>query len=166
MILRLLAVSFWNEQEPPNVSQFGGGERRICFFCFQFDHVTATRNATAANPCGVFVIRSFEVHPVRSILRAALLAALPIEIVNFWIVGYPTARGSLTLATQSAFLALEWDLLHLPGLISIDRIQFLRERVHASSVAFFLAGYIDTAILIAALIHTLRKLSSPVKQAL
>jgi hypothetical protein len=102
-----------------------------------------------------------------------LLAALPIEIVNFWIVGYPTTGASLTLTTQSAALALEWDLLHLPGLIAIDRILLLRGHAPACSVVFFLTGYIDTAMLVGFLIfavrlvlHTLRRLSSPVKHAL
>jgi hypothetical protein len=109
---------------------------------------------------------------MRSSLRATLLAALPIEIVNFWVIGYPTAGGSLTRAGQNAGVALEWDLLHLPGLIAIDRIPLLREHAHACSLVFLLAGYVDTAILLAALIcairlvlATLRKLSSPMKHA-
>ena len=108
---------------------------------------------------------------MRSTLRAALLAALPLEIVNFWVVGYPTAGSALTTANQNAGVALQWDVLHLPALIAIDRILFLRQHAIASSLAFFLAGYIDTAILLAALVgavrlvlHTLRKLSSPMKQ--
>lgn len=107
---------------------------------------------------------------MRSTLKAALLAAVPLEIVNFFIIGYPTAGGSLTMASQNAGIALEWDLLHLPGLIAGDRFLFLREHAPLSSLIFFLAGYIDTAILLAALIwavrlvlHTLRKLSSPMK---
>jgi kynureninase len=109
---------------------------------------------------------------MKSTLKAALLAAVPIEIVNFWIVGYPTAGNSLTSAARNAAIALEWDLLHLPGLIAIDRIQFLREHAHACSLVFLVAGYIDTAILLAALIfavrlvlQTLRRLSSPMKHA-
>ncbi len=110
---------------------------------------------------------------MRPIFKPALLAAALIEIVNFWVIGYPTASGSLTLSSQNAAVALEWDLLHLPGLIAIDRILFLREHAPACSVIFLLAGYVDTAILLAALIwamrlvlHTLGKLSSPMKHAL
>jgi hypothetical protein len=109
---------------------------------------------------------------MRSTLKAALLAALPLEIVNLWVIGYPTAGGSLAIATQNAGVALQWDLLHLPGLFAIDRILFLREHPHTCSVIFLLAGYIDTAILLAALIaavrlvlRTLRKLSSPMKHS-
>ncbi len=68
---------------------------------------------------------------MRSTLKAALLAAVPLEIVNFWVIGYPTAGGSLTMASQNAGIALEWDLLHLPGLIASDRILFLREHARA-----------------------------------
>jgi len=110
---------------------------------------------------------------VRSILKTALLAALLLETVNFWIIGYPTAGGSLTMASQNAAIALQWDLLHLPGLIAIDRILYLREHAHACSAIFLLAGYVDTAIVLAGLIwtvrlvlHPLRKLSSPMKHAL
>ncbi len=108
----------------------------------------------------------------RSILKIAALAALSIEIINFWVVGYPTAEHSLTTINQNAAVALQWDVLHLPGLIAIDRIQLLREHAHACSIVFFISGYIDTAILLAALIFALRlvldtlsKLSSPMKHA-
>jgi len=108
-----------------------------------------------------------------STLKLAMLAALPLEIANLWGVRYPPASGSLTMATQNAAIALQWDLLHFPGLIAIDRILFLRQHPHACSLIFLLAGYIDTAILLAALIYaarlvlrTLRKLSSPMKPAL
>lgn len=107
---------------------------------------------------------------MRSSLKPALLAALPLEIVNFWGIGYPAGAGSLTIATQHATIALQWDLLHLPGLIAIDRILFLRQHPQACSLILLLAGYIDTAILLAALLYaprlvlrTLRKLSSPGK---
>jgi hypothetical protein len=110
---------------------------------------------------------------MKTSLRAALLAALPIEIVNYWVIGYPTAGDSITRAGRHAGIALQWDLLHLPALIAIDRISFLREHPHACPPIFLLAGYVDTVILLAALIwavrlvrNTLRKLSSPMKPAL
>jgi hypothetical protein len=104
--------------------------------------------------------------------KVALVAALPIEAINFWVIGYPVAGNALTTANQIPAFALEWYLFHLPGLIAIDRIQLIREHAHACSFVFFLAGYIDTAILLVAVIaavrlvlHTLRKLSSPMKHA-
>ena len=110
---------------------------------------------------------------MRSILKPALLAALLIEIVNFFVVGYPTASNSLTTISQNAAIALQWDLLHLPGLIAIDRILLVREHPPLCSLIFLIAGFVDTAILLTALtwatrlvLQTLRKLSSPMKPAL
>ena len=110
---------------------------------------------------------------MRSILKPALLAALLIEIVNFFVVGYPTAGTSLTTISQNAAIALQWDLLHLPGLIAIDRILLVREHAPLCSLIFLIAGFVDTAVLLTALtwatrlvLHTLRKLSSPMKPAL
>ena len=105
-------------------------------------------------------------------LKAALIAALPIEIVNFWVVGYPAGANGLTSASQSAAVALQWYLLHLPGVIASDRIAPLRENAFACSFVLFIVGYIDTVILLALIIwaarlalRTLRKLSSPMKHA-
>ncbi len=109
---------------------------------------------------------------MRSALKVALLAALPIEIVNFWVVGYPAGANGLTSASQSAAVALQWYLLHLPGVIACDRIAFLRENSFACSFMLFVTGYVDTVLLLVAIIwsvrlarRTLRKLSSPLKHA-
>jgi hypothetical protein len=107
---------------------------------------------------------------MRSNLNAALLAALPIEVVNFWVVGYPAGANGLSSASQSAAVALQWYLLHLPGVIASDRSPFLRAHSATCSLVLFAAGYIDTVILLAAILwasrlalHTLPKLSSPLK---
>jgi len=109
---------------------------------------------------------------MRSILKAALLAALPFEMVNFWVVGYPAGTSGLSSSSHSAAIALQWYLLHLPGVVASDRSFFLRAHTTAGSLVFFIAGYIDTAILIAAILwavrlalNTLRKLSSPMNPA-
>ncbi len=91
-----------------------------------------------------------------STLKAALLAALPIEIVNFFVVGYPTAEHSLTTINQDAAVALQWDVLHFPGLIAIDRILLLREHAHICSIVFFISGYLDTVIVLLALLVAAR----------
>ncbi len=44
---------------------------------------------------------------MRSNLKAVLLAALPIEVVNFWVVGYPAGANGLLSASQSAAVALQ-----------------------------------------------------------
>ena len=106
------------------------------------------------------------------LLKTALLAALPIEIVNFWIIGYPAGAHGLSSASQSAAVALQWDILHLPGIIASDRSVLLRTHPAACSMVLFAAGYLDTAILLAGVfwasrlaLHVLRKLSSPMKHA-
>jgi len=109
---------------------------------------------------------------MRSTLKTALVAAIPIEIVNFWLVGYPAGSAGLSFASHSAALALQWYVLHLPGVIASDRSPYLRSHPATCSLVFFAAGYIDTAVLIAALLwavrlalRSLRKLSSPLKHA-
>jgi hypothetical protein len=109
---------------------------------------------------------------MRSILKAALLAALPIEIVNFWVIGYPAGSSGLASTSQSAALALQWYLFHLPGIIASDRSAFLRAHPTLQSFVLLLAGYLCTAIPLAAIfwiarlaLHRLRKLSSPMKHA-
>lgn len=69
-------------------------------------------------------------------------------------------------------VAIQWYLLHLPGIVASDHSIFLREHAALDSVMFFIAGYIVTAILIYAILwfaglarRTLRRLSSPMKQA-
>jgi hypothetical protein len=132
-----------------------------------------------ANPGGVFTIWSHVRFPSftqsskpRSILKTALLAALPIEIVNFWVIGYPAGASGLTAASQNAAVALQWYLFHLPGIIASDRSTFLRTHPSACSVLLFVAGWVDTSLLLAAAIwavrlalRTLSKLSSPMKHA-
>lgn len=90
-------------------------------------------------------------------LKVALIAAIPIEIVNFWVVGYPAGSSGLSSSSQSAALALEWYLLHLPGVIASDRSVFLRYHPKLESAVLFLSGYICTAILVAAISLVVRR---------
>ena len=109
---------------------------------------------------------------MRSMLKAAVLAAIPLEIVNSWLIGYPAASTGLSLASRSAALALQWYVLHMPGVIASDRSTYLRSHPASCSVVFFAAGYIDTAVLLVAVfcvarlaLRRFRKLSSPLKHA-
>ena len=106
---------------------------------------------------------------MRSTLKFASLAAIPVEIVNFCLIGYPAGSS---LSSRSAGLALEWYALHMPGIIASDRSPYLRSHSTLCSVVFFIAGYIVTALLLAAFtwaaklaLRRLRKLSSPLKHA-
>jgi len=109
---------------------------------------------------------------MRSSFNVVLLAALPIEIANFWVVGYPAGSSGLSSSTQSAAVALQWYLFHLPGIVASDRIVFLREHAVACNLMFLIVGYADTAILLAGILwaarlalRTLHRLSSPMKHA-
>jgi hypothetical protein len=109
---------------------------------------------------------------MRSTLKAALLAALPIEIVNFWVVGYPADTHTVSAASHYASVALQWYLVHLPGIIASDRILLLREHSVVCSFVLLVVGYVDTTIVLIAILwaarlalNTLRKLSSPMKHA-
>jgi hypothetical protein len=106
------------------------------------------------------------------IFRLPLLLALPVEAVNFWVIGYPADRHTLSATSQNAAIALQWYVIHLPGIILSDHSQFLRSHEHLCALMFLLIGFVNTAILLAVLIfavrlalHALHKLSSPLRHA-
>lgn len=107
-----------------------------------------------------------------SIRKLALIAAIPLELINFFVVGYPANPGSVSTASRYPAVALQWYVFHLPGIIASDRSIYLREHSRLDSVVLFIAGFICTAIFLAIVlwlfklaITTLRKLSSPLKHA-
>ncbi len=104
-------------------------------------------------------------------LRRALLISLPLEVINFWVIGYPAGPHPLSRLAEIPAFALQWYLIHLPGIIIGDRIIYIREHHAIESAVFFFAGFIDTALLLLLLFwlaglarRTLRKLSSPRSQ--
>jgi hypothetical protein len=104
--------------------------------------------------------------------RFALLAAIPIEFINFFVVGYPANPSSVSNASQIPAVALQWYVLHLPGIIASDRSLYLRQHGRLDSVVLFLVGLLCTATFCMLLIwlfrlaaRTLRKLSSPMRHA-
>ena len=125
----------------------------------------------SANPWAPFSVRS-SVSTRHPRLRLALALSLPVEAINYWVIGYPADTHSVTRAAQYAAVALQWYVLHLPGIIAGDRSIYLREHHPILAVILFLAGFIDTALLLFFVFwlarvarRTLRKLSSPMKQA-
>jgi hypothetical protein len=116
------------------------------------------------------------IHPpplrMRSVLKLASGAAIPIEVVNFWIVGYPADTHPFSAASHYAAIALQWYVIHLPAIFASDHSLLLRENATACSIVVFFAGYIDTVILLAialwilrVALHALHKLSSPLRHA-
>jgi hypothetical protein len=111
------------------------------------------------------------VRTIHSRLNLSLLLALPLEVINFWVIGYPADTHSISRAAQIPAVALQWYALHLPGIIAGDRSIYLREHHPFHAVVLFIAGFIDTALLLLAIFwvaqlarRALRKLSSPQKQ--
>ena len=103
----------------------------------------------------------------RPILKTALLIALPVEIFNFWVVGHPGGSDGWSSSSQSSALAVEWYLIHAPGVIASNVSTLLRAHTTACSTMFWIVGYIDTALLFAVILwlarlalRRLRKLSS------
>ena len=54
--------------------------------------------------------------------KLALVAAIPIELINFFVIGYPADPRSVSTASQSPAIALQWYVFHLPGIIASDRM--------------------------------------------
>jgi hypothetical protein len=106
------------------------------------------------------------------IFKPALLLALPVEALNFWVIGYPADTHTLSATSQNAAIALQWYVIHLPGIILTDHSQFLRTHQFPCAIVFLLIGFINTTILLAVVffavrlaLHALHKLSSPLRHA-
>jgi hypothetical protein len=82
-------------------------------------------------------------------LRLAVGLSLPLEVINYWVIGYPADTHAISRAAQNPAVALQWYILHLPGILAGDTALLLL-------FLFWLAGVAR---------RTLRKLSSPMKQA-
>ena len=107
-----------------------------------------------------------------STLKLALISAIPIEFINFFVVGYPANPSSVSSASQYPAVALQWYLLHLPGIIASDRSLYLRQHSRLDSVVLFLAGLVCTTLFLAFVFWLFRlattalhKLSSPLRHA-
>lgn len=87
-----------------------------------------------------------------STLKIALISSIPLEIVNFFVVGYPANPHSVSTASQYPAIALQWYLFHLPGIVASDRSLFLREHGRLDSLGLFLAGFVDTTIVLVAVL--------------
>lgn len=104
--------------------------------------------------------------------KIVLLSAVPLEIINFFVVGYPAGSQSVSAANQYPAVALQWYVLHLAGIVASDRSVFLRRHDRLDSLVLFLAGYVGTAVLLALavwfvrlVLTALHKLSSPMRHA-
>jgi len=89
----------------------------------------------------------------RSTATLALAAALLLELVNYFVIGYPAA-GTHFAMSKGWFLAVagQWYLLHLPGIFILNEFQFLRTYRILGSIVLFLTGWFDAALVLAACI--------------
>ena len=99
-------------------------------------------------------------------IKTALLAALAIEAINFWLlappidVGYPP--GSPWYINLIGF---QWVIVHLPGLRLLDWLERVSGCQQLNIVmgcrrvdifVLFVSGYLDTALLLIAVIFGFR----------
>jgi hypothetical protein len=99
-------------------------------------------------------------------IRTALLAALAIEAVNFWLLAPPIDVGyPPDTPWYINVLGLQWVILHLPGLRSLDwfeRVSGCRQLNlvmgcrRVDTWVLFVSGYLATALLIITLIFAYR----------
>lgn len=104
--------------------------------------------------------------------KLALIAAVPLEVINFFVVGYPADPRAVSTASQYPAVALQWYIFHLLGIIASDRSIFLREHEGLDSMVLFIAGLVSTAVFLGCVVwlsrlaaRALRRLSSPVRHA-
>jgi len=84
---------------------------------------------------------------VTSPIKIALLAALPVEVVNYLFVTVPIDAPPPADTGLQSFLAAEWAYFHLPGLLTLGwfhRGGFPR----VDGAVLFFSGYLTTAFTI------------------
>jgi hypothetical protein len=93
----------------------------------------------------------------RSVVTA-LIVALPVELVNFFVFPFPIDVGLPDNAGWfEKFIGLQWVILHWPGLWLTSRLDPY-EHLHLLFPVLLLSGYLDTALLFIAGIYTFRVL--------
>jgi len=87
--------------------------------------------------------------PFKSALFLGFVAAIPVELANFWLAMPPIDVGfAANTRWYEYVLAVEWVILHFPGLVLSG---WFEQRGYGKYDAFllFASGYLDTALLIA-----------------
>ena len=97
----------------------------------------------------------------------AFAAALLIELLNYFFVGYPAGAHRPAVPTDwFVAVAAQWDLLHLPGIFALNRFAFLRDHMLLGAIVLFLSGWLDTALLLAACIWPIQLLLKVLRRSL
>jgi hypothetical protein len=78
----------------------------------------------------------------------ALVLAVPVELLNFFVFPYPIDVGLPDNASRlQQFVGAQWLLLHWPGLRLLDWLGDVAGN-RVAILGLFIGGYIDTAVLI------------------
>jgi hypothetical protein len=84
---------------------------------------------------------------MKSPIRFALLAALPLEVANYLFVTIPVEGPAPAETGLRSFLAAEWTYFHLPGLLTLG--WFHRAGLpRIDGAVLFVSGYLTTALTI------------------
>jgi hypothetical protein len=87
-----------------------------------------------------------------STTKLALAVELLLELVNYFVVGYPAGAHLAVREGWFGATAAQWYLLHMPGIFALNESRFLRADGSLGSIVLFLSGWLDTALLLAACI--------------
>jgi len=87
--------------------------------------------------------------PSKSALPWGFVVAIPLELANFWLAMPPIDVGfAANTRWYEYVLAVEWVILHLPGLLVSGWFE-QRGLGRYDAFLLFACGYLDTALLIA-----------------
>ena len=96
----------------------------------------------------------------------ALAAAFPLELVNYFVIGYPAGTHLTIHKDWFAAIAAQWYLLHLPGIFAVNALELLRTYRGLGSMVIFLCGWFDTALLLTICIWPIQLLLRALKRPL
>jgi len=83
-----------------------------------------------------------------STAKRALVAAIPLELLNYFVVGYPAGSHLRVREDWFQAVAAQWYTFHLPGVFALNEFDVLRNTHFLGHAVLFLSGWIDTAILL------------------
>ena len=83
-----------------------------------------------------------------STAKRALVAAFPVELVNYFVVRYPAGSHLPVREDWFQAVAAQWYMFHLPGVFALNEFGVLRNSRLLGHAVLFLSGWIDTAILL------------------
>jgi hypothetical protein len=81
-------------------------------------------------------------------IRTAFILALPIEVVNYFLLAIPFNEGFPSSVNGiQGFLNMQWAVLHLVGIRLIGWLDPY-DAVHIGRAIVFVAGYLNTTLVL------------------